>query len=159
MAFKKDSIHLKKIDSVVQPDNTSYATVRIDELGRVVYNDENGEKSLAYIEDISGGSGFTPLEGEGITITPVGDDFEFSVDDYISGTEVVNMSSSLQSRINDKQEMISILEGDGISIIEDPSNTWTISVSGDFANNLEVETSLNGAFMTSAPEVSKVTVC
>ena len=57
MANKNDALHLKKIDSTVQPDNTSYATVRIDELGRIIYNDENGEKVLAYVEDISDATG------------------------------------------------------------------------------------------------------
>jgi len=66
------------------------------------------------------GAGFTPIEGEGINITPSGVNYIFSVDDYISATEVANISGNLQYQIDN----ISIsgsgfipLEGDGIIII------------------------------------------
>jgi hypothetical protein len=47
-----------------------------------------------------GGSGFTPIEGVGINITPVGADYSFAVEDYIGKTEVASISGSLQNQIN-----------------------------------------------------------
>lgn len=48
----------------------------------------------------SGGSGFTPLEGTGIDITPVGADYSFAVSDYIGKTEVASISGNLQGQIS-----------------------------------------------------------
>jgi hypothetical protein len=105
------------------------------------------------VVDISGG-GFTPIAGNGITITPDGVDYIFEVDDYISSTEVEAISSNLQqqisdleldldnytllttteaissnlqSQINSKQDEITLIAGSNISILEDPVNTFTIS--------------------------------
>jgi hypothetical protein len=56
----------------------------------------------SYVGAISGGSGFTPLEGTGIDITPVGADYSFAVTDYIGKTEVASISGDLQSQIDDR---------------------------------------------------------
>jgi hypothetical protein len=54
------------------------------------------------VAGISGGSGtgFTPIEGTGIVITPVGANYSFSVNDYISKSEVASLSGCLQSQID-----------------------------------------------------------
>lgn len=78
------------------------------------------------VEDITGG--FTPLAGDGITITPSGDDYIFSVDDYISSTEVAEISGNLQTQINEiEQEQTIVVGVSGISVTEDPEHTWIVS--------------------------------
>ena len=75
--------------------------------------------------DISGGgsgTGFTPLEGEGITITSSGSDYVFSVDDYISSSEVENISSNL----------ITDIENLDISL-----TSLIVSVSGDLQTQID----------------------
>ena len=53
------------------------------------------------IDNVSGGTaGFTPLSGEGMIITPSGDDYTFEVSDYIGSTEVASISGSLQTQID-----------------------------------------------------------
>ena len=124
------------------------------------------------IIDITG-SVFTPLEGEGIVITPSGNDYVFSVNDYIGSTEVASISSGLDSRIttieNDyvvavdldnytlltitesisgnlqsqinaiEEEQTVLVSGEGISVIEDPTHTWTVSVTGDYLNQSDLD--------------------
>jgi hypothetical protein len=47
-----------------------------------------------------GGSGFTPIAGNGMTITaPTSSSYQFDVTDYISKTEVSGISSGLQTQI------------------------------------------------------------
>lgn len=64
------------------------------------------------IDAISGGSGFTPLAGTGITITPSGPDYTFSVTDYISSTEVANVTGNLQVQITDLSDDFVLKTGD-----------------------------------------------
>lgn len=52
-----------------------------------------------YVAEMSAGAGFTPYAGIGIDITPVGNDYLFSVEDYISKTEVAGISGDLQDLI------------------------------------------------------------
>jgi len=59
-----------------------------------------GGYDLAIISGGSGGTGFTPIAGNGITITPVGPNYSFAVTDYVSKTEVASISAGLDSRIN-----------------------------------------------------------
>lgn len=90
------------------------------------------------IDSISGGSGFTPIAGEGIVITPVASDYSFAVEDYIGKTEVasisaalsqdiVNLDLDLQSQIFAKQNEITLVAGSNVTIVESPTDTWTIT--------------------------------
>jgi hypothetical protein len=71
---------------------------------------------------------------------------EDQYNDYIGKTEVASISGDLQDQIdNIVQESTSIIGGEGISIIESPSDVFTVSVSGDYATNTFVnEVSGNG---------------
>jgi hypothetical protein len=88
----------------------------LDPFGGVVTREGDADSSVAwsgpmtmdcYIyvgqtvsEAIENSAGFTPYEGLGITISPSGDGYIFSVDDYIGRTEVVSVSGDLQFQID-----------------------------------------------------------
>ena len=98
------------------------------------------------------GSGFTPLAGTGMSIVPTGEDYTFSVIDYISATEVATVSGQLETQIDENDLDIALLQtevatvsgdldalelvvnginvssGTGTNVVESPSDTWTVNV-------------------------------
>jgi len=101
-SFKQSAVSITKKDSPVAPTLDGDITVVVREDGHLYAYDGVTDRSLAYIDDISGGggSGFTPLEGTGIIITEESPNYRFSVDDYISGTAVADVTGNLQSQID-----------------------------------------------------------
>jgi len=113
------------------------------------------------IDAISGGSGSTSIlvggDGIGVVESPT-DTWTISVSgDYATRTEVANVTGTLQTNIDDLrtetenatgnlqtqinnivQESTTIIGGDGISAVQGPVQTWTVSVSGDYATTTEV---------------------
>lgn len=77
-------------------------------------------------EAIGNASGFTPLEGTGITVTPSGSDYIFSVDDYVSLTDVANISAGLQTTIDNIIKVDSI---EGLTGVVDISGTGGVTIS------------------------------
>jgi len=98
------------------------------------------------------GGGFTPLEGEGITITSSGSDYVFSVDDYISSSEVENISSNLQTQIDNisgSSDLYILSSGDTLtgqltisdsgSIVPQNDNVVTIGTSANRFSDIWAE--------------------
>ena len=61
----------------------------------------------------------------------------YDVSEYITETDVSNISGNLQSQIDTKQDEITLVEGNNISIIENPPNIWTISADITGSNDLD----------------------
>jgi len=101
-SFKQSAVSITKKDSPVAPTLAGDITVVARADGHLYAYDGVTDRSLAYIDDISGGggAGFTPLEGNGIIITEESPNYRFSVDDYISGTAVADVTGNLQSQID-----------------------------------------------------------
>ena len=118
------------------------------------------------IDNISiSGSGFIPLEGEGITITPSGSDYIFAVTDYISASEVydirddlnydiglleleiADVSGSLQGQIdnidvgvtdiNGIDGSVTIIGGEGVELTQSFSDI-TLSISDEYVTTQDI---------------------
>jgi len=81
-----------------------------------------------------GGSGFTPLEGIGIDITPVGADYSFAVRDYIGKTEVADISGSLNTLISNE-----VTNRTNADLLLTPLTT-TASISGSLQSQISAIT-------------------
>jgi hypothetical protein len=55
---------------------------------------------------------------------------------YTSSSQVADISAYLQSQINNKVD--NIIGGSGISVIESPTNTFTLNITGNYATNSTV---------------------
>jgi hypothetical protein len=86
--------------SVSIPEITREIVKEVQQVGGGVSRNWVEKYVDSAVADISGGSGFTPIAGDGITIVPIGANYEFSVNDYISSTEVASISGDLQSQID-----------------------------------------------------------
>ena len=63
-------------------------------------------------------------------------------------TLIVNTSGDLQSQIDAiEEEQTIVAAGTGISVVEEPTHTWTVAVTGDYATNSTVS-SVSGALDT-----------
>jgi hypothetical protein len=123
-----------QIDNIIQESTvieSSGGSIIVTQIG----NEFNLEVASAPIQDhnlLTGLQGGT--SGEYYHLS------ELQYNDYIGKTEVQNVSGDLQNQIDAiVQESTDIIGGSGISVIESPIQTFTISVSGDYATNTLVQ--------------------
>lgn len=121
----------------------------------------------AYVANLSGGggsgSGFTPIAGDGITITPVGFDYSFSVNDYIGRTEVASISGDLQSQIDaivipDTSNFITTAEVAAISAsLQGQINAISVPTSATFLSDYDARyVNVTGDTMTGQLSVPSI---
>lgn len=110
------------------------------------------------IDSISGGSGFTPLNGTGMNIVPTGPDYTFNVVDYISGTEVAAISANLQTQIDNVSgggSGFTPLASTGMTIVPTgPDYTFSVT---DYISRTEVSNVTGQGFTPLAGEGIVVT--
>lgn len=118
------------------------------ELASVTINDITGAllDLQEQIDDIEvGAGGFTPIAGGGITITPTGDDYIFSVDDYIGRTEVLTISGQIQTDVddivfdvNELQQRVDVIESDYLTSADISGISGCCAISQNITADLDV---------------------
>ncbi len=100
----------------------------------VVVNSDGIVTSGALVSGGNTGTGFTPLVGTGMSIQSSGVNYIFSVDDYISKTEVATLSGNLNTRLN-------TAENDIDNIILEFNNYTTRVETADVSSYLQAQIS------------------
>lgn len=113
---------------VISPSGSDYVFSVDDYISKTEVAADIAEINSRLDSMVISGGGWLPLAGEGISIEQQGSDYTFSVIDYVSGTEVANISGQLQGQINS-------------IVIPDVSNYITYgevaSISGDLQEQID----------------------